>query len=129
MHLYIYFTLISCCCFQPIKCKAAVAWEAKKPLTIETIVVAPPKAGEVRIKVNKQCHLNASAFGSCLSYFNECVFQKTITEVTHKCYTNVTQMLHKCYTNVTQMLHKCYTVIILDVRSTMSQTGRRMLYV
>ena len=37
---------------QPIKCRAAVAWEAKKPLTLETIEVAPPKAGEVRIKVN-----------------------------------------------------------------------------
>lgn len=44
------------CCFtiiylQPITCRAAVAWEAKKPLTIETIEVAPPKAGEVRIQV------------------------------------------------------------------------------
>lgn len=28
-----------------------MAWEAKKPLTIETVEVAPPKAGEVRIKV------------------------------------------------------------------------------
>ncbi len=39
-------------CIQPIQCKAAVAWEAKKPFSIETIEVAPPKAGEVRIKVN-----------------------------------------------------------------------------
>ena len=37
--------------FQTITCKAAVAWEAKKPLVIETVEVAPPKAGEVRIKV------------------------------------------------------------------------------
>lgn len=36
---------------QVIQCKAAVAWAPKKPLTIETIDVAPPKAGEVRIKV------------------------------------------------------------------------------
>jgi hypothetical protein len=36
---------------QVIKCKAAVAWEAKKPLVIEDIEVAPPKAGEVRIRV------------------------------------------------------------------------------
>ena len=36
---------------QTITCQAAVAWEAKKPLTLETIEVAPPKSGEVRIKV------------------------------------------------------------------------------
>lgn len=35
----------------PIKCKAAVMWEFKQPLVIEEIEVAPPKAGEVRIKV------------------------------------------------------------------------------
>ena len=34
-----------------IKCKAAVAWAPKQPLTVEEIEVAPPKAGEVRIKV------------------------------------------------------------------------------
>ncbi|XP_040274134.1 NADP-dependent alcohol dehydrogenase-like isoform X1 [Bufo bufo] len=34
-----------------IKCKAAVAWEARKPLTIEEIEVAPPKAHEVRVKI------------------------------------------------------------------------------
>ncbi|XP_039615771.1 alcohol dehydrogenase 1-like isoform X2 [Polypterus senegalus] len=34
-----------------IKCKAAVAWEPKKPLTIEEIEVAPPQAHEVRLKV------------------------------------------------------------------------------
>ena len=34
------------------------AWEAKKPLSIEEITVAPPKAGEVRVKViaNALCH-------------------------------------------------------------------------
>ncbi|MBN3299965.1 ADH1 dehydrogenase, partial [Amia calva] len=36
---------------QVIKCKAAVAWEANKPLTIEEIEVAPPEAHEVRIKI------------------------------------------------------------------------------
>eukprot|EP01129_Flabellula_baltica_P003701 TRINITY_DN13442_c0_g1_i1.p1 TRINITY_DN13442_c0_g1~~TRINITY_DN13442_c0_g1_i1.p1 ORF type:complete len:383 (-),score=99.44 TRINITY_DN13442_c0_g1_i1:31-1179(-) len=36
---------------QVITCKAAVAWEANQPLSIETIQVEPPKAGEVRIKV------------------------------------------------------------------------------
>ncbi|XP_051785776.1 alcohol dehydrogenase 1-like isoform X4 [Erpetoichthys calabaricus] len=34
-----------------IKCKAAVAWEPKKLLTIEEIEVAPPQAHEVRLKV------------------------------------------------------------------------------
>nr|P86884.1 RecName: Full=Alcohol dehydrogenase class-3; AltName: Full=Alcohol dehydrogenase class-III; AltName: Full=Glutathione-dependent formaldehyde dehydrogenase; Short=FALDH; Short=FDH; Short=GSH-FDH; AltName: Full=S-(hydroxymethyl)glutathione dehydrogenase [Scyliorhinus canicula] len=41
-----------------IKCKAAVAWEAGKPLCIEEIEVAPPKAHEVRIKIiaTAVCH-------------------------------------------------------------------------
>ncbi|KAM8939410.1 alcohol dehydrogenase 1-like [Pelodytes ibericus] len=34
-----------------IKCKAAVAWEPHKPLSIEEIEVAPPKAHEIRIKI------------------------------------------------------------------------------
>ncbi|XP_078532184.1 alcohol dehydrogenase 1-like [Lissotriton helveticus] len=34
-----------------IKCKAAIAWEPKKPLSIEEIEVAPPKDHEVRIKI------------------------------------------------------------------------------
>ncbi|XP_058830053.1 alcohol dehydrogenase class-3 [Topomyia yanbarensis] len=44
-----------------ISCKAAVAWEPKKPLSIETIDVAPPKAGEVRIKISASgvCHTDA----------------------------------------------------------------------
>merc|ERR1711892_159860 len=43
---------------QTITCKAAVAWEAKKPLDITDIQVAPPKAGEVRVKIisNALCH-------------------------------------------------------------------------
>ncbi|XP_046969077.1 alcohol dehydrogenase class-3 [Vanessa cardui] len=44
-----------------IKCKAAVAWEAGKPLSIEEIEVDPPKAGEVRIKIlaTGVCHTDA----------------------------------------------------------------------
>lgn len=40
------------------ECTAAVAWAPKEDLKLETIVVAPPKAGEVRIKVlyNSLCH-------------------------------------------------------------------------
>jgi len=34
-----------------ITCKAAVAWEAGKPLSIEEITVDPPQADEVRIKI------------------------------------------------------------------------------
>ncbi|KAJ0052751.1 hypothetical protein Pint_01596 [Pistacia integerrima] len=34
-----------------IPCKAAVAWEAGKPLVIEQVEVAPPQAMEVRIKI------------------------------------------------------------------------------
>ncbi|XP_012496523.1 PREDICTED: alcohol dehydrogenase class-3-like [Propithecus coquereli] len=46
---------------QVIKCKAAVAWEAGKPLSIEEIEVAPPKAHEVRIKIlaTAVCHTDA----------------------------------------------------------------------
>ncbi|XP_071953605.1 alcohol dehydrogenase class-3-like [Antedon mediterranea] len=46
---------------KPISCKAAVSWEAKKPLSIETVEVAPPKAGEVRIKLlaTGVCHTDA----------------------------------------------------------------------
>lgn len=46
---------------QVISCKAAVAWEPKKPLSIETIEVAPPRAGEVRIKIlaTGVCHTDA----------------------------------------------------------------------
>ncbi|TPX46613.1 hypothetical protein SeLEV6574_g03142 [Synchytrium endobioticum] len=44
-----------------IQCKAAVAWEATKPLSIEEVEVAPPKAGEVRIKLYATgvCHTDA----------------------------------------------------------------------
>jgi S-(hydroxymethyl)glutathione dehydrogenase/alcohol dehydrogenase len=44
-----------------IQCLAAVAWEAKKPLSIETVEVAPPKAGEVRVKILSTgvCHTDA----------------------------------------------------------------------
>ena len=41
-----------------IKCKAAIAWEANKPLDVTEVEVAPPKAGEVRVRViaNALCH-------------------------------------------------------------------------
>ncbi|EFX82966.1 hypothetical protein DAPPUDRAFT_230717 [Daphnia pulex] len=44
-----------------ITCRAAVAWAAKEPLSLETIEVAPPQAGEVRIKIvaTGVCHTDA----------------------------------------------------------------------
>lgn len=44
-----------------ITCKAAIAWEAGKPLSIEEVQVAPPKAGEVRLKIvaTGVCHTDA----------------------------------------------------------------------
>ncbi|KAL8969699.1 MAG: hypothetical protein Q9183_001874 [Haloplaca sp. 2 TL-2023] len=44
-----------------ITCKAAVAWEAAKDLSVEDIEVAPPKAHEVRIEVyyTGVCHTDA----------------------------------------------------------------------
>ncbi|KAH0238500.1 S-nitrosoglutathione reductase, partial [Aureobasidium melanogenum] len=44
-----------------ITCKAAVAWEAGKDLSIEDIEVAPPKANEVRIQIyyTGVCHTDA----------------------------------------------------------------------
>jgi len=46
---------------KPISCRAAVAWEAAKDLTIETVEVAPPHKGEVRIKIMASgvCHTDA----------------------------------------------------------------------
>ncbi|KAL4426032.1 hypothetical protein ABPG77_007828 [Micractinium sp. CCAP 211/92] len=45
----------------PIECKAAIAWEAKKPLEVATVVVDPPQAGEVRIKIvaTALCHTDS----------------------------------------------------------------------
>lgn len=50
---------------QVIKCKAAVAWEKEKPLSLEDVEVAPPKAGEVRIKIlaTGVCHTDAYTLG------------------------------------------------------------------
>ena len=46
---------------QPIQCRAAVAWSAKQPLSLETVEVAPPQPGEVRIKIvaTGVCHTDA----------------------------------------------------------------------
>ena len=46
---------------QPMKTTAAVAWKAGAPLTIETVDLAPPKAGEVLVEVKATgiCHTDA----------------------------------------------------------------------
>ena len=46
---------------ETITCKAAVAWAVGEPLKIENVKVAPPKAGEVRIKLKATgvCHTDA----------------------------------------------------------------------
>ncbi|KAL4421563.1 hypothetical protein ABPG75_010854 [Micractinium tetrahymenae] len=46
---------------KPIQCKAAIAWEANKPLEVTTVVVDPPQAGEVRVKIvaTALCHTDA----------------------------------------------------------------------
>jgi len=45
-----------------ISCRAAVAWGPEQPLSLETIEVAPPKAGEVRVQIvaTAICHTDAS---------------------------------------------------------------------
>lgn len=50
---------------QPIRCLAAVARGPKEDLTIEEIEVAPPKKGEVRLKVlyTGVCHTDAYTLG------------------------------------------------------------------
>ncbi|XP_009404957.2 alcohol dehydrogenase 3 isoform X1 [Musa acuminata AAA Group] len=57
---------------QVIKCRAAVAWEAGKPLVIEEVEVAPPQAMEVRLKIlyTSLCHTDV--------YFWEAKGQKPI---------------------------------------------------
>ena len=44
-----------------MKTRAAVAWEAKKPLTIETVELDGPKAGEVLVEIMATgvCHTDA----------------------------------------------------------------------
>lgn len=46
---------------KPIRCMAAVAWEAKKDLSVEEIEVGVPQEGEVRIKIlySGICHTDA----------------------------------------------------------------------
>uniref|UniRef100_A0A8D0BVT7 alcohol dehydrogenase n=1 Tax=Salvator merianae TaxID=96440 RepID=A0A8D0BVT7_SALMN len=53
-----------------IKCKAAIAWELKKPFSIVEIEVAPPKAHEVRIKIlaSGVCHSDEHVLSGALQF-------------------------------------------------------------
>src|ERR1700738_4209927 len=42
---------MSCTVGEVINCRAAVLWEQKQPLVIETIQVTPPRSGEIRVKM------------------------------------------------------------------------------
>jgi S-(hydroxymethyl)glutathione dehydrogenase/alcohol dehydrogenase len=46
---------------QTLTCRAAIAWKAGEPLSIETVEVDPPKAGEVRVRIvaTGVCHTDA----------------------------------------------------------------------
>ncbi|PNW76215.1 hypothetical protein CHLRE_12g543350v5 [Chlamydomonas reinhardtii] len=44
---------------KPIECKAAIAWEAKKPLEVRTVTVAPPGPGEVRVQIKVRKNTDA----------------------------------------------------------------------
>eukprot|EP00746_Dinoflagellata_sp_MGD_P138386 gnl/MRDRNA2_/MRDRNA2_72033_c0_seq1.p1 gnl/MRDRNA2_/MRDRNA2_72033_c0~~gnl/MRDRNA2_/MRDRNA2_72033_c0_seq1.p1 ORF type:complete len:703 (+),score=132.00 gnl/MRDRNA2_/MRDRNA2_72033_c0_seq1:72-2180(+) len=50
-----------------IECRAAVAFEAKKPLSLVNVVVAPPQKGEVRIRTVSValCHTDAYTLDGC----------------------------------------------------------------
>ena len=50
---------------QPIECRAWVAYEPKKPLKLETVIVDPPQKGEVRVKICYMalCHTDAYTLG------------------------------------------------------------------
>ncbi|XP_060741964.1 alcohol dehydrogenase class-3-like [Tachysurus vachellii] len=50
-----------------IKCKAAVAWEPGKPVSVEEVEVAPPKDHEVRIKIAASgvCHTDLTYLYNC----------------------------------------------------------------
>lgn len=55
-----------------IKCRAAVAYGFKKPLVVEEIEVAPPKAHEVRVKVCASgiCHTDDHALSGGMASLN-----------------------------------------------------------
>jgi hypothetical protein len=64
---------------QVIKCKAAVAYAPKEPLSFEDILVAPPQAGEVRVKITHSSICQSDLYillgkdcGECWSRCDQC---------------------------------------------------------
>lgn len=55
-----------------INCKAAIAYDFKKPLVVEEIQVAPPKAHEIRVKVYASgiCHTDDHALSGGMASLN-----------------------------------------------------------
>lgn len=55
---------------------AAVAWEPNKPLVIEDVQVAPPQAGEVRVKVlyTALCHTDAYTWSGKVISYSICMY-------------------------------------------------------
>ncbi|KAK7006071.1 hypothetical protein SK128_002648 [Halocaridina rubra] len=53
-----------------IRCRAAVAWEKNKPMTIEEVEVSPPKAKEIRVRIVASgiCHSDLSALAGILPF-------------------------------------------------------------
>ncbi|XP_052077620.1 alcohol dehydrogenase class-3-like [Mytilus californianus] len=51
-----------------IQCKAAVCWEPRQPLSIETVEVEPPRGGEVRVRIafTGICHSDAHILNGCI---------------------------------------------------------------
>ncbi|KAF8388308.1 hypothetical protein HHK36_026974 [Tetracentron sinense] len=65
---------------QIITCKAAIAWEPNKPLVIQDVQVAPPQAGEVRIKIlfTALCHTDAYTWSGKLSFRSSIILWSAI---------------------------------------------------
>lgn len=74
------------------KSVAAVAWEPKKPLVIEDVQVAPPQAGEVRVKIlfTALCHTDAYTWGGKVITF----LYSTIVILLYICFDRIVYSLN-----------------------------------
>jgi hypothetical protein len=87
-----------------VQCLAAVAWEAKKPLTIETIDVMPPRAEEVGIKV-----LYAGVCHTFFKYLQMTQATSRLKEPAEECYDTLDQVSY-CY-NTLDQVSCCYDTL------------------
>lgn len=85
---------------QVIKCKAAVAWGPGKPLSIEDVEVAPPKAHEVRIKVtiilSTMLLLSRICGNNCTDDFYISLSEHNTTSLTQQNVACTSDFDHKC---------------------------------